>query len=335
MAISPVNPYAGYGTVVTGERFVGRENTLGLLHRTVGAGYSSRALVGEPRIGKSSIARLFLDQLSGDRKINASWVDLSSVETNLTLFDAIYDALVETVHLPSLRQAGSSAVPFTGTKELLRSSTADGRRHVMVIDEFDAVRGMESSNLSVRRLRELISRPSDFGLTVLLCCRRRLSSIEKQIPNLSDLVGVCQAIYVKPFTPAELTEMVARRWKEGLPKAEADSLDEIAGGHPFLSEAFLFELAEGCHYEEAIERSRDTLNSYFKKLLVLLEEDDLLQAARDVAVDGHSVPSTELDALIDYGLINRKTSGLALWSAAFAELLSNEARPVDRWSTDA
>ena len=51
------NPFSGYGGIVYGEKFIGRRDSLRQLEqRILGENYGNLAIVGLPRIGKSSLA---------------------------------------------------------------------------------------------------------------------------------------------------------------------------------------------------------------------------------------------------------------------------------------
>ena len=51
------NPFADFGSIVFGQRFVGREKELNAIaQRVLGDNYGNLAIMGLPRIGKSSLA---------------------------------------------------------------------------------------------------------------------------------------------------------------------------------------------------------------------------------------------------------------------------------------
>ena len=54
---SLINPFADFGSIVYGQRFVGREKELNVIaQRVLGDNYGNLAIMGLPRIGKSSLA---------------------------------------------------------------------------------------------------------------------------------------------------------------------------------------------------------------------------------------------------------------------------------------
>src|SRR5215469_4025649 len=56
------NPYVRYGTIASGERFVGREADRAALRRRLYEARSSAALIGLTRMGKSSLAKEMLKE---------------------------------------------------------------------------------------------------------------------------------------------------------------------------------------------------------------------------------------------------------------------------------
>ena len=51
------NPFSDFGSIVYGQRFVGRKKALNTLsQRVLGDSYGNLAIMGLPRIGKSSLA---------------------------------------------------------------------------------------------------------------------------------------------------------------------------------------------------------------------------------------------------------------------------------------
>src|SRR5439155_8193898 len=89
------NPFAGVGTVVKGQRFIGREQEIHRIHeKLLGRGdFGSLAIIGMPRIGKSSLAHQALihnrkSELASLRGI-VVYMDVSTITASDTFFDGI------------------------------------------------------------------------------------------------------------------------------------------------------------------------------------------------------------------------------------------------------
>lgn len=321
MTITRANPYVGFGTVVQPPRLAGRHAELDKIVRRVEGAAGSVALVGEPKVGKSSLAEEVLRRVRDrDDGTIAVIIDLSAAGADADLFEVLREELP----LANCEGRGQSAgrQAYGDVKRSLELDAAAGRRYLVLLDEFDAVRSYRDANTSVRRLREIVSRPAKYGLGLVMTSRRRISQIEFQIPNLSTLVGVCTTVFVGPLDPAGIDEMIGRHWPDGLDVASRGKLDAVAGGHPYLMEALLFEMADGATADEAIGAAGELVRWQFGRLVALLAEDGVLEAARALARGDAVGPSDELEILLAYGIAARDRDGdPVLWSAAFRDHL--------------
>jgi Cdc6-like AAA superfamily ATPase len=188
------NPFAGYGSIATGERLVGRRAELATLRDVVSEGIGSRAIIGEPKIGKSSVGYAVFEATQQLEDCDAHWIDLGSCGAESGIFDQL--RLEFSV---SAEGDGGELDSYQIVRSHLIQAKSRGRRHVVVLDEFDAISDTRDAVLSIRRLREIVSNTHRFGLSVLILSRRKLAVIETQIANLSTLDGVCPSIYLRPF----------------------------------------------------------------------------------------------------------------------------------------
>ena len=54
--LSTQNPFADYGNIIEGNRFIGRKSSIATIHnRVMGNSFGNIAIIGLPRIGKSSL----------------------------------------------------------------------------------------------------------------------------------------------------------------------------------------------------------------------------------------------------------------------------------------
>src|ERR1700722_19483210 len=74
------NPFVGYGTIVSDERFVGRDQERGALHSRLYEARSSAALIGLTRMGKSSLANQILAEAPDDRTLTG-WINIATVRS--------------------------------------------------------------------------------------------------------------------------------------------------------------------------------------------------------------------------------------------------------------
>ena len=331
------NPYAGFGGVVRGERLVGRQSTLKRMREMFAGGRGSLAIIGEPRIGKSSLAQALREwvESKGDAVVLVE-INLSAdLEPGMDMISAVGREL----ELGS--EPGDSERLYDGyrlLKQHLRAAKKGGRHHTLILDEFDAVREMAHAQISLRRLRELLSKPHEYGLSAVLVSRRRIASLERQISDLSTLDGVCPSLLIRPLSHQGICDMVSRGWPlESESTALAEQVLQHTGGHPFLSEALLFELFEGSSVEDAVSQSAGVFRSYFIHLTNILSEDGLLETALRLANDQTVPASEEFAALIEYGVVKRpgmQSSDHELWAPSFKSYLKLLPRNEQPWPTD-
>ena len=90
MATESLNPFSGYGTIVYGQRFVGRQEDVKVIRdRVLGDEYSNIAITGLPKIGKSSLVwqSLVKDRETlVERKTIVVYYQLGSTRTNSVFF---------------------------------------------------------------------------------------------------------------------------------------------------------------------------------------------------------------------------------------------------------
>lgn len=324
------NPYIGYSTLATGPRFIGRHEPRRELRSMVASGVSSRAIVGLPRVGKSSLAKWVFNEASVMEGVSAVWLDVGTVATDQSLMEALREELTSGGQLEGLDEYGT-------LKAMLRANRRRGQRVVVVFDEFDAVRQTKEPTLSVRRLRELVIDPQLYGLTVLLVCRRDLETIEERIPDLSNLANACPTIRLREFSAEELAESVARGFVDGLPDESLQLIRTVTGCYPILVEQALMLLWDGNGIEEVgaqIEASAHDLVRQFHGLLLETEVwDELVSVARS----GTCTFGPERERLLAYGVVSERGDGA--YHVPFESLASSashgDSPSRSAWVTDA
>src|SRR5436190_23099114 len=78
--MTSANPFVGYGTIASNERFVGRDQERGALRRRLYQARSSAALIGLTRMGKSSLANQILRETPDERTLTG-WINIATVRS--------------------------------------------------------------------------------------------------------------------------------------------------------------------------------------------------------------------------------------------------------------
>lgn len=318
------NPYLGYGTVATGQRFVGRVQLLDRLMDRVVEGRGSTAIVGLARIGKSSLAAELLRRASAEKSMSRPSLvfDASTFENGAAIIADWHQQL-------SRSDGGMSASIHQNFRLLRRHLEIEGHRtgQIVVIDELDAVRYYSDGADFLRLLRELLYDPSRTGVAAILCSRRPVARLEQEVRDISTLAGVLEHLSIGPFDNEEFQALCSRgssrvgtEWQK--------EVWEVSGGHPFLAEMGLCASLRGNDSIEAAE-FRDQALRYFEKLESFLQDEglllELIQGAIGPRVSSNRAASADLQR---YGLMRFPRQAL---SRAFTEFLSFAALNLDLW----
>ena len=78
--MTTTNPFVGYGTIASDDRFVGRDVERGALRRRLYEARSSAALIGLTRMGKSSLANQILREVPDETTLTG-WVNIATVRS--------------------------------------------------------------------------------------------------------------------------------------------------------------------------------------------------------------------------------------------------------------
>ncbi len=354
-----VNPFASYGQIVEGAAFVGRDDEINAITSRIirAASPGCVAIVGPPRIGKSSLAFHTLRRLARqlmDRRLIAVWCNFHTITS---LDDLLRDFVRLTAE--SLEDYGyQSAILERAVKRLDNSNgwsdlqnsvqrffkllQLEGWRTVIVLEEFDAARQVFQQNpLGFQTLRALADNP-EWRVAFVTCSRRSIPEIEVQShADISNFHNIFHYLFLKPFPPDGQRSLLKRLAQIGLvlDSVDTEAIDRITGGHPYLTSALGFYLAESwLHHgrfsvDEALQNAQETFIDYYDSLVHLLIEDETLSKLLQILF-GPQIDATNEDAgrLVRYGLlVQRPDGGYSPFSAHFGEYLRLTERTVDFW----
>jgi hypothetical protein len=328
--MTTANPFVGYGTIASDDRFVGRDLERGALRRRLYEARSSAALIGLTRMGKSSLANQILRE-TPDEKTLTGWINIATVRSGAEVLQDIL-ALCPSeiaIHATFTTTAGASAGDGTHDareirihdlyrmiREALLRLGRSGGHLVVVLDEFDSIKLFPDARDFLNLLRELVYYPDRIPMAALAVARRPIDRIEVDAADVSSFAGVCDSIYLRPMDYEQVRVMAGRSGD-----LSDDALDvawKYAAGHPFLSEVAFCRMME--HGMTDIGRIiQSDLSSYYKKLEDFMRKEELWEPLLKLASGRGIEVEVEQGALVRrYGLIDENGE---VWSSEFSAYL--------------
>jgi len=189
-----------------------------------------------------------------------------------------------------------------------------GVRATVILDEFDGIFRWQHADITIQRLRELISHRYESGLAAVFISRRTLADIEQCIRDVSTIQGVCETKFLALFDDDELSLLVCRSDDRWVPSdRERELLWIYSGGHPYIAHTLLCHAYDARSMEQGIIKSHHDIYTHYKHLKNLLTDkdvgDDVFDQLLQITVGppSDSLPMDAASKLLDYGMI-RKTA---------------------------
>lgn len=359
MSLEFANPFADYGTIVYGERFVGREASLRIVESRIIRPNEpgNLAIIGDYRIGKSSLIYKSVMERKKEllaRKLIPIWINLATYDHVPSFFRSLtsrcYEEMenlgwmTDTIKLAFDRASQDEVSRGEGYGRIQRffeKVRQSGFRVLFILDEFDHARHLFKGDVSgFQGLRELSYRP-EWRVTFITTSRRSLHSIESQTQAISTFDLTFHKHYLGMFNESEVQECLARLSSIGIEITPIlkERMRYYCGGHPYLLEMLSYELVElfresqVVDVDEAARRVERSFLDQYDHIVRILSEDNslnkLLQVLFGPVVD---VRQNDIDELLRYGLICLTDQGdYAAFSAHFQIYLKLIARQSDLW----
>lgn len=353
------NPYADYGTIITGARFIGRESDVRTIrNRLLGfGGFGSLALIGMPRVGKTSLANKAL--LEDERKL----ISRGIVAVTLTLgayesADRFFSDLISECHekmdkekllserVHHIAEATLAATPidrFSHIKRFFAALKSEGLRVIAVLDEFDSARYLFSGQRQyLHWLRELAANP-EFKIGMLIISKRELRQIAARSSGEDATYwhNVFMDHHLSLFSESELEVYYEHLASNG---ANVDSnlkqqIRYYCGTHPFYLDAFAFFIVNGILATGQIELDAiagaisTSFQQEFGQLAAILSEDGRLDKLLQILFGPLvNVTVSDVNLFCRYGLISKgSNSAYDTFSPYLRDYLRLLAREVDLW----
>lgn len=351
------NPYADFGCTVTGQRFIGRENALRTIDgRVFGPrGFGSIAVVGLPRVGKTSLVseaiRRAVSNARG-RNVVVARVDVGVFDSADGLLRCLVEELAEGMRSAELGNElterrmndvlKSATINFGAVRSVFKSLQQAEVRPVWVLDEFDAGRRVfKDTPRFFHWLRELCSNP-EFKAAIVLVAKRRLQDISRFAGYESNYwANVLMTLPLKSFSEDEVATFFSELEKEGILLGEAERREvlTLTGGHPYLLDAFGYHAWEQFDHRreigvEQIESICGNLaREYHDQATEVLGDGPMLSKLVQVLVGPQwDVTREDVSALCEIGVLREECGILRGYSSAFEDHLRIVELGIDIWS---
>ena len=350
------NPYADFGGIVTEARFIGREAELTTIaSRVFGTrGFGSIAVIGLPRVGKSSLVSEAIRRAESRSfelrtvVIRANVGEFASVSE---LFRRLVEDLAESIDGRALgndeiRQRMTVALShrdmdFSVVRAVFKSLRRADVRPVCVLDEFDAGRRLfRETPQCFHWLRELCSTP-EFKAALVIVAKRRLQEVARLAGHESDYwANVLMTLPLKPFYNRDVATFFAALEREGvsLETASRNEVLALCGGNPYLLDGFAFHAWEHVEHGGKIDGEwiRDTggelVRDYLSQVSTVLQDGPMLSKAVQVIVGPQwDVTTEDVTALRELGVLREEHGELRGFSRTFEDHLRLIGRDIDIW----
>lgn len=351
------------GKTAVGDQFLGREQTVRRICKALYEDNHNIAMVGLPRIGKTSIAwrvcELIEERIerSGE-KVLLLMIDLASEMTFesawYTIIHALYEKTAELgVQHPQLekeyryfeanRPADYQTVKIHAEKFLQRLKKLDIRT-ILIVDEFDSsIKQFCGQRYYYEFFRDIASTGS-YAVTLMLISRQLIKCIEANAYGNSTLFGVMDAITIRAFDEAEdypqyLKRLTAHGYE--ISTEHRQQLEDIAGHNPYmlciLGNRLLEAIEEGhgiISPEDAYMAGKSHFLQYFEALMHQMENDRNLSHVQQIIIGPkYDVTKDDVDMLVEMGYLSTQPGNI-YWnviSSEFSLYLLTKGQNKDIW----
>lgn len=246
------NPFANYGNLVTGARFIGRQKEIKQIHnRVLASNGGNISIVGLPRIGKSSLVWNALIQqketLIDEKKVIVE-INIGSLDNSRDLFKAMASEVIENLEniidnlqLELLNKILDKFSPDISDYEFrsnlykfLRRVKKTSYQIIYIFEEFD--KGGDFLTLSdFQALREIGTRP-EYSVNFVTISRRTIQELEAKNGALSRFYAIFNYLNLSMFSNGDTDKYWKRLHELGIdiPQSYKEKTHSLVGEHPFL-----------------------------------------------------------------------------------------------------
>lgn len=304
------NPFSDYGQLIKGKRFAGRKLEMqAIRNRVVGDSFGNIAVMGMPRIGKSSLVWNALMPIKDEQISNGNIIIIIYIgefSTSIDFFKQLVNKVVEELGIianketqPNIDKLISIYNEIRSTKErfdfdnlidkFFRFLNKFGYRATFILDEFDNIARFFTV-ADFQKLRKLASQ-EEWKICLVTISRRTIQEIEPENGAISNFYGVFSDLRLGLFTREDISEYwdIVKSFEIEISEDYKRQVKYLVGHHPFLIDLYNYEAFNLTNSQKEVSNdslslkieSELKLNLYdnFEKVLKLMKEEGLYSKA--------------------------------------------------------
>ena len=249
------NPFADFGSIVFGQRFVGRKKELKVIEqRVLGDNYGNLAIMGLPRIGKSSLAWQGIMTKKEElekKKIVPIFFQTGSCRDARSFFTQILLCLHDEIQITFDDEKYAKFIdPIVGEINKLDDDSfllaiikyykvvkRLGYKAIYILDEFDSVQKIFDV-AAFQFLRELSYNP-DTKICIVTCSRKTIQEIEAKNGAISNFYGTFKDLRLGMFDDEDMKSYWSRvKLPNDFSPTYKNKVEYYVGRHPYLLDLF-------------------------------------------------------------------------------------------------
>lgn len=328
MANQSLNPVADYGTIVCGCRFVGRKYEIQQIEqRVLGSTYGNLAIMGLPRIGKSSLAwQAIMEKKEELVKTNTipiffqvgscnsaadfykQFISLVHDEIEFVCEDERYEKFSAKL-LADVSSTCECAELIPYTQKYFKLIKRLGYKIIYILDEFDSVQNIFKV-ADFQTLREISTKP-DTKICIVTCSRKTIQDIESIDGAISNFYGTFSEIRLGMFDDDDMVAYWQRVKSDiQLSRVYMDNVEFCVGRHPFLLDMYNDYCFRNNNFSVSdinkIEEIKLQLWHQFASIQDTLSNEKLLDKAIQLVLGpAYDVTKLEEERLLKYQFIRK------------------------------
>ncbi len=348
-----INPFSQFGSPITGDEFIGRTYHLEIMeNRIINVTHPGNlAIIGLPRIGKTSIVKEFLrrnsDYLINNKRIPI-YIDISEYRN----IDDFFMGLVTSAHkktsdiginsqkfssiFSTIKNAKDSFERSNQIDEFFAEFRKLGYNVIFFLDEFDLICQTGQDTTVLQTIRKLIS--SDSGVTIVTISRRTLAEIERNITSDkragSTFAGVFQDTFVGEFNDEDMSAYYKKLtdYNVSLKESEKNTIIEQCGRFPLYISGIGFHLIDQKNRDgeinvpAAIHEIKIAMVQNFTHIVDLLRESESYDALNTILFTDDKIPQMKILEFEKYGIIQKDGGSFDCSSQLFCDYLKDNLR---------